>query len=162
MDFLKLEPSKGGIENILVVTDHFTKYAQAYATRNQTAKTTARVLYENFFIHYSFPKRLHSDQGRNFESTMIKELCEITNIKKSRTTPYQPMGNGIAERFNSTLLNMLGTLEPSQKVDWKSHLGSLVHAYNCTKHDTTGFSPYYLMFGRHPRIPVDLVLGQIK
>ena len=162
MDFLKLEPSKGGIENILVVTDHFTKYAQAYATKNQTAKTTARVLYENFFIHYGFPKRLHSDQGKNFESNMIRELCEMANIKKSRTTPYHPMGNGIAERFNSTLLNMLGTLEPNQKADWKSHLGSLVHAYNCTKHDTTGFSPYYLMFGRHPRLPIDLILGQTQ
>ena len=159
VDFLKLEPSQGGIENVLVVTDHFTKYAQAYATRNQTARTTARVLYENFFIHYGFPRRLHSDQGRNFESKMLRELCDMANIRKSRTTPYHPMGNGIAERFNSTLLNMLGTLDPKKKVDWKSHLGSLVHAYNCTKHDTTGFSPYYLMFGRHPHIPVDLALG---
>ena len=57
---------------------------------------------------------------------------------------------------------MLGTLEPTQKQNWKSHIGSLVHAYNCTKHDTTGFSPYYLMFGRHPRIPVDLVLGKVE
>ena len=72
------------------------------------------------------------------------------------------MGNGLAERFNSTLLSMLGTLEPTQKQNWKSHIGSLVHAYNCTKHDTTGFSPYYLMFGRHPGISVDLVLGKVE
>ena len=70
------------------------------------------------------------------------------------------MGNRIAERFNSTLINMLGTLESNQKVDWKSHIGSMVHAYNCTKHDTTGFSPYFLMFGHHPRIAVDLALGR--
>ena len=160
MDFLKLEQSKGGIENILVVTDHFTKYAQAYPTRNQSAKTTAKTLFDNFFVHYGFPRRLHSDQGRNFESKLIAELCQMANIKKSRTTPYHPMGNGIAERFNSTLLNMLGTLDPKKKADWKSHVGSLVHAYNCTRHDTTGFSPYYLMFGRHPRIAVDLALGR--
>ena len=72
------------------------------------------------------------------------------------------MGNGIAERFNSTLINMLGTLESNQKVDWKSHIGSMVHAYNCTKHDTTGFLPYFLMFGRHPRITVDLALGRYE
>ena len=162
MDFLKLEPSKGGIENILVVTDHFTKYAQAYATKNQTARTTAKVLFENFIVHYGFPKRLHSDQGRNFESQTIKELCLLAGVDKSRTTPYHPMGNGIAERFNSTLLNMMGTLEPVKKLDWKSHLGSLVHAYNCTRHDTTGYAPYFLMFGRHPRIPVDLVLGRYE
>ena len=160
IDFLKLEPSKGGIENVLVVTDHFTKYAQAYPTRNQTARTTAKVLFDNFFVHYGFPCRLHSDQGRNFESKTIQQLCHLAGVHKSRTTPYHPMGNGIAECFNSTLLNMLGTLDPDKKMDWKSHIGSLVHAYNCTKHDSTGFSPYYLMFGHHPRIAVDLVLGR--
>ena len=117
IDFLKLEPSKGGIENVLVVTDHFTKYALAYPTRNQTASTTAKVLFDNFFVHYGFPHRLHSDQGRNFESKTIQQLCHLAGVHKSRTTPYHPMGNGIAERFNSTLLNMLGTLEPDKKVD---------------------------------------------
>ena len=72
------------------------------------------------------------------------------------------MGKGIAERFNSTLLNMLGTLEPIKKLDWKSHIGPLVHAYNCTRHDTTGYAPYFLMFGRHPSIPVYLVLGRFE
>ena len=74
MDFLKLETAKGGIENVLVITDHFTKYVQAYATKNQTARTTAKVLFENFVVHYGFPKWLRSDQGRNFESQTIKEL----------------------------------------------------------------------------------------
>ena len=160
IDFLKLELSKGGIQNVLVVTDHFTKYAQAYPTQNQTATTTAKVLFDNFFVHYGFPRRLHSDQGRNFESKTIQQLCHLAGVHMSRTTPYHPMGNGIAERFNSTLLNMLGTLDPDKKVDWKSHIGSLVHAYNCTKHDSTGISPYYFMFGRHPRIAVDLALGR--
>jgi hypothetical protein len=159
IDFLKVEPSKGGIENILVVTDHFSKYAQAFPCRNQTATTTAKVLYENFFRHYGFPARLHSDQGRNFESKIIKSLCDLVDIKKSHTTPYHPMGNGQCERFNRTLLNMLGTLSPNSKQDWKSHIASLVHAYNCTRHETTGYSPYYLLFGRHPRLPVDLIMG---
>ena len=66
IDYLTLETSKGGFENILVVMDHFTRYAQAYPTRNQTAKTTARVLFDNFVCHYGFPARIHSDQGRNF------------------------------------------------------------------------------------------------
>ncbi|KAL5004610.1 hypothetical protein ScPMuIL_018066, partial [Solemya velum] len=159
IDYLTLERSKGGFENILVITDHFTRYAQAFPTRNQTAHTTARVLYENFIVHYSFPAKLHSDQGRNFESHVIRELCNLAGVKKTRTTPWHPMGNGMTERFNQTLISMLGTLEDSKKSDWKSYVSSMVHAYNATRHDTTGFSPHYLMFGWHPRLAIDAFLG---
>ena len=143
IDFLSLERSKGGHEHILVVTDHFTRYAQAFPTRNQLAKTTAKILFENFVVHYGFPARIHSDQGRNFESSLIKELCSLAGVHKSRTTPYHPMGNGMVERFNQTLLKMLGTLEDHQKQDWKSYVAPLVHAYNATRHDSTGFSPSF-------------------
>jgi len=161
MDYLSLETSKGGYQNILVITDHFTKLATAIPTKNQTAKTTADALFNNFITFYGLPLRLHSDQGANFESQLIKELCMLTGIQKSRTTPYHPMGNGIVERFNRTLLNMLGTLEPTAKLDWKCAVAPLVHAYNCTQHDSTHFSPYELMFGRKPRLAIDAVLGLI-
>ena len=72
MDFLTLKPSKGGISNILVITDHYTKFAQAIPTKNQTAKTTAAALYNNFLLHYGIPSFLLSDQGANFESEIIK------------------------------------------------------------------------------------------
>ena len=159
VNYLSLERSKGGVENILVITDHFSRYAKAIPTRNQTAKTTARVLFDNFIVHYGFPARIHSDQGQNFESNLIKELCQIARIEKSRTTPYHPMENGQIERFNQTLLKMLGTLEEYQKSDWKTHVPTLVHACNATFHDSTGFSPYFLMFGSHPRLAVDAFLG---
>ena len=159
MDYLSLETSKGGYQNILVITDHFTRYAQAFPTRNQTAKTTAKTLFENFVVHYGFPARLHSDQGRNFESQVIKELCDIASVERSRTTPYHPQGNGMTERFNRTLLSMLGTLDDVHKQDWKSYVAPLVHAYNATRHESTGFAPHYLMFGRFPRLAVDAFLG---
>lgn len=159
IDFLSLEKSKGGTEDILIITDHFTRFAQAIPCRNQRATVTAKALYENFFLHYGFPEKLHSDQGRNFESKVIKELCKMLGIKKTRTTPYHPMGNGSAERFNQTLLKMLGTLEHEQKADWKSHVAPLVQAYNATKSDATGYSPHFLMFGWHPRLPIDSFLG---
>ena len=99
-------------------------------------------------------------QGRNFESEAIKELCSIANGDKTRTTPYHPMDNGMPECFNQMLLNMLGTLEDDQKSDWKSYVPPLVHAYNSTRHESSGFSPHYLMFGRHPRLAVDAFLGR--
>ena len=159
IDFLKLEKSKGGFENILVITDHFTKYAQAHPTRDQKALTVAKILWEDFIQHYGFPVRIHADQGRNFEGHLIKELCKVCGVKKSRTTPYHPQGNGQTERFNHTLLNMLGTLETNQKQDWKQHVGAMTHAYNATRHDSTGHAPFLLMFGRHPNLPIDLMFG---
>ena len=113
----------------------------------------------HFVIPYGIPQRIHSDQVANFESHLIKELCSTLHMKKSRKTPYHPMGNGLSERFNRTLLNMLGTLYPEEKKDWKKHIGLLVHAYNSIKQDSTGHSPYFLMFGREPRLPIDLAFG---
>ena len=161
MDFLSLEECKGKIENILVITDHFTKYAVAVPTKNQTAKTTAKAFFQHFVVHYGFPAKLHSDQGRNFESNVIKELCKLCGIKKTRTTPYHPQGNGCTERFNQTLLSMMRTLGSDQKKDWKAFVPHLVHSYNCTRHHTTGFSPYSLMFGREPLLAVDVMLGLV-
>ena len=162
MDYLSLEPSKGNIENVLVITDHFTRYALAYASKTQTAQGTASILWDNFICHYGFPELFISDQGRNFESDLIKELCKIAGVKKLHTTPYHPQSNGQCERFNSTLCNMLGTLSDEEKSDWKFHLGCMTHAYNCTKHASTTYSPYYLMFGRHPRLPIDVAFGLHK
>lgn len=115
LDYLTLETSKGGYQHILVITDHFTKYAVAIPTRNQTAKSTAEAFYNNFVLQYGLPKRLHSDQGANFESKLIRELCDLTGIEKSRTTPYHPMGSGLTKHFNRTLLQMLRTLTIEQK-----------------------------------------------
>ena len=162
MDYLSLELSKWNIENVLVITDHFTRYALAYPSKTQTAQATARILWDNFICHYGFPEKFISDQGRNFESDLIKELCKIAGVQKLHTTPYHPQGNGQWERFNSTLCNMLGTLSEEEKSNWKSYLGCMTHAYNCTKHASTTYSPYYLMFGRHPRLPIDVEFGLPK
>ena len=159
LDYLKIQPSKGNIENVLVITDHFTRYAQAFPSKTQTALTTAKLLWNNFILHYGFPDKIISDQERNFESELIGHLCQLAGVQKLRTSPYHPQTNGQCERFNGTLLNMLGTLTPEQKKDWKSHVPALVHAYNCTRNTATGFSSYFLLFGREPRLPVDVEFG---
>ena len=97
IDYLTIEaPKKDKDVNILVATDHFTRYAQAYVTKSQTAPvvTYANTLWERFFAHYGFSEKILSDQGRNFESNLIAELCKLAQIKKLRTTPYRPEGNG--------------------------------------------------------------------
>ena len=159
IDFLSLEKGKGGCEHVLVVTDSFTKYSWAFPTRNQKAPTVAKLLWEKVLVNFGFPQRLHSDQGRDFESKIIKDLCKMAGIEKTRTTPYHPQGNGQTERFNRTLLGMLGTLDGDKKKDWPEYVAPLVHAYNCTKHSSTGYSPYFLMFGRCPRLPIDIIMG---
>ena len=101
----------------------------------------------------------HSEKGANFETKVIKKLCKIAGIQKTRTSPYHPMGNFMVERFNYTLLNMLWTMSEKQKRDWKAHVPSLTYAYNAAVHESTGFSPFYLIFWHHPRLAIDVILG---
>lgn len=91
-DFLTVDPCTGGIRNILVITDHFTEYAVAVHTKYQTAKTTAEALLNNFIVHYGGPAKLLSDQGSNFESEVIQELCKLIRSHKAfkRSTIYYP------------------------------------------------------------------------
>lgn len=97
-------------------------------TKNPTVKTTAEAFYNNFIINYGILVRIHSDQGANLDGNIIRELCNITGMKKSRTTPYHPKGNGMYKKFNRTLLNMLENFHPSKKTNWKKYLSPMVQA----------------------------------
>jgi len=113
------------------------------------------------FCVYGFPERIHSDQGTNFESNLIAELLHLAGVAKSHTTAYHPMGNGCTERFNRTLGNMLRTLPLKEKHQWPQQIQTLTFAYNATVHETTGYAPFFLMFGRVPRLPVDILFKQV-
>ena len=158
-DYLCLEPGKGLEENALVVTDHFTRYTQAYVTRTQTAQTTAKTLWDKFIVHYGLPEKILSDQGQNFESQLVAVLCELMGTQKIWNSPYHLQTNGQCERFNYTLIAMLGMLPPKRKSEWKNHIGMLVHTYNCTHNSATGFSPYYFRYRRQPHLSIDVTLG---
>ena len=158
IDFLKLGPCSGGYKYALLVTDHFTRFSQAYATKSKTSLAAARELYQKFIPQFGWPGRIHSDRGGEFVSEIMNELHRLSGVDVSRTTPYHPMGNGAVERLNRTLIAMLSAIPEDQKKNWKEHLPALMFAYNSTTHSSTGYSPFFLMFGRESRLPIDCLL----
>ena len=162
LDYIGMEvkvstQEKPVVKNVLVVIDHFTRYVQAYVTWNQTTRTTARVLYNEYFSVFRFPQKLMSDQGTGFTSKVIAAMCSLSGIEKIWTTPYHPQSNDSAERVHQTLRRMIGKLDPEKCQKWPAHLGSVLIAYNTTRSLVTGYSPYYLMFCRRPQLPIDLL-----
>ena len=159
IDFVHLETSSGGYQYILTIVDNFTRFLQGYATKNKSALTAAKILYNEYIPRFGIPEKILHDRGTEFNNKLFSDLNRLCGVNQLRTTPYHPMGNGQCERMNGTILSMLKTLEESQKSRWKDQLTKLTHAYNCTKNSSTGFSPFYLMFGRQPRLPIDAILG---
>ena len=103
MDYFMIEANEGDKDvHILVITDLFTWYLQAIITSSQTAKCTAQNLWDKFIVHYGLPEKILTDQGYNFESDLLKELCEIAQVKKIRTSGYHPQIHRQFKCFNAT------------------------------------------------------------
>ena len=154
-----LPESDAGNSYILVVGDYFTRWMEAYPIPIQEAATVAKKMTDEFFLRFSPPEQLHTDQGRQFESELVAEVCKLLGIDKTRTTAYHPQSDGLIERFNRTLLSMLATAANENPFNWEEHLRPLCMAYNTSVQSTTGFSPFSLMFGRQARMPIDVVYG---
>ena len=152
VDVLQVPVSSRGNCYLLVLQDYFTKWAEAIPMPNQTAECIAGILID-LFSRFGIPEILHSDQGANFESTMIRRVCAAFGVLKSRTTAYHPQGDGMVERFNRTLLQLLRCYTEQNDVDWEGNLPLVLYAYRTASNASTGFSPFVLMMGRDPVLP---------
>lgn len=148
-----------GNRYILRATDHFTNWVEIFPIPDQTATTTARILLNEVIGRYGCPESIHSDQGRNYESNIFHELCELLEIRKTRTTPRHPQCNGKTERFNRTLIKMIKSYIKEDRTEWDLYLGCLGAAYRSSVHESTGVSPNLLMLGREVRIPSEVILA---
>ena len=145
------------VQKILVVTDHFSRFVQAYKVKDKRAITITKCLYDNYFRHYGFPRCLLSDQGTEFCNAVLNEMCIYLNIKKLCMSPYHPQMNGATEHVHQTLERMIAKLDNRRHRKWPEHLASITHTYNSTRSQITGYSPYFLMMGRRPQLPIDVL-----
>ena len=143
-----------GNRYILVVIDGFSKWMEAYPVPDQTAETCAAEVVNNFISRFGCPLDIHTDQGRNFESELFKELCRLLEIRKTRTTPRRPQGNGQVERMNRVLIKMIRAFLKGEQRNWDVNLSLLSSAYRSTPNETTGFTPNMLMLGREVNQPI--------
>ena len=104
------------------------------------------------------PQTLLSDPGPNFQSALVKETCKMMNTSKLNTTAYHPQTDGLVERFNSTFVQTLSMFVISNENDWDEHLPQILFAYRVSPNATTGKSPFYLLYGREPQLPMDVSL----
>ena len=138
------------------------KHIMAYVTPNQTAKTVAKFLWQGYILIFGAPAKLLSDQGGNFESNIIKEVCELMGMRKVRASPHHAQTNGQVDWAHKTLMYMIGKLNKDQKVDWPRHLPKLVHAYNYMRLFISGYSPHYLMFGHQLNLPFNFYFPMMR
>ena len=152
-----LPVTSSGNKYILVVADYFSKWIELIPCPNITAATVASKLMDVVFCRYGVPEMLHSDQGSNFESKLIAKLCGLLGIRKTRTTPYHPQSDGMVERANKTIQVALKCYLDKEGDCWDQRLKIVQLAYNTSVHSSTGFTPYFVLFGREATLPLDLV-----
>ena len=148
-----------GSKYILTCVDAFSKWAEAFAIPNKEAKTVARVLVEQIFCRLGTPVALLTDNAGELDGRLMQEICRLLDIDKQHTSYYHPETNSVAERFHGTLNAMMGRTVSEHQKDWDLFLPYVMAAYRATIHQSTNYSPNYLMFAREVRAPVDLVFG---
>lgn len=147
--------------NVVIFHDYLTKWVEAFTAPNQTAETIAKLLVEEILCRHGAPEHLLSDRGTNFLSELVLEVCHLLNITKVNTSGYHPQTDGLVEKFNSTLINMIAKCIEKSK-DWDKQLPYLLFAYRANVQDSTKESPFFLLYGRDPHTPSELALNSLS
>ncbi|XP_033741767.1 uncharacterized protein LOC117328350 [Pecten maximus] len=142
---------------ILVVKDYFTKFTEIYPMADMQAETVTEIIVKSWITRYGCPLEIHSDQGRQYESAIFKEMCKLLEIHKSRTTPLHPRSDGMVERMNRSINDILAKYVRENQKDWDIHLPFVAMAYNSTPHSGTDISPRRMVFGREMALPLDVM-----
>ena len=135
--------------------DYFSKYVRVYPMQDQTTETVLDGLLQWVYA-FGVPKRIHSDQGRQFESRLFRAMCDRLGVRKTRTTPYHPQSDGMVERFNRTLKDMMSKYIKSDGADWDEKVQPCTFAYNSSVHTATGHTPFFMIHGFEPCAPLDI------
>ena len=158
VDVVQLPRTKQGNRYVVVFVDYLTKWPEVYATADQTAPTIAKLLVENVISRHGVPRQLLSERGPSFLSKLLLEICSVMGVKKVNTSAYHPQTNGLVERFNRTLIDMLSkTVQLG--VEWDERLPYVLFAYRASVQASTGESPFFLLYGRDPQLPTELVMS---
>lgn len=155
LDIKHVQTSRAGHRYIIAAIDYLTKYVEARPLRFQTSSEVALFLYEEIICRHGCPITIVSDNGKPFLSDLVKKVCHHYSIIHKTTTPYNPQSNGLIERFNRTLGQILQRRSPEEKQDWHLYLPAALFAYRSIKQDSTKQSPFFLMYGYEPRTPFD-------
>ena len=141
---------------VVVIQDYFTKWVVAEGIRDKTSMTVADVLYTSWITKFGCLRQLHSDQGGEFTSALFREMCSRLRIDKTVTSAYRPQSDGLVERSNRSLQSMLRAYVNTNRNDWDERLPAIVCAYCATPQESTGISPYRMLYGREMDMPIDI------
>ncbi|KAG1398648.1 hypothetical protein G6F58_011276 [Rhizopus delemar] len=156
LDVKHVQASRSGNRYIIAGIDYLTKYVEARPIRFQTASEIALFLYEEIICRHGCPTIIVSDNGKPFVSKMIQQVCRNFSIIHKTTTPYNPQSNGLIERFNRTLGQILQKRTKEEKDDWDSYLPAALFAYRTIKQGSTKNTPFFLLYGYEPKTPFDI------
>ena len=156
------DPTPDGYRYILVIADYFSKWTEAFPIKDKCADTVADVLVNKIILQFGMPLVIHSDQGREFENGLMKSLCSLLSCVKTRTAPYHAESDGMVECFNRTCLMMLSMFVNDRRDNWHELLPFVMHAYQTSVHESTGYSPFRLMMGEECSLPQDVNTDELR